>query len=124
MPTNAPEYQVPYYKEWYQRNKEVHKANASARRAAIAAQNRLELVLYLGKHPCVDCGETDIIVLQFDHVRGKKRGNISEMISGGFPWKTILSEIEKCEVRCANDHLRRTAKEQKFFKAKYNGILV
>lgn len=59
---------------------------------------------HLNKNPCIDCGNDDIRVLEFDHVRGKKKYNISRMISGGHSEKTLLEEIEKCEVRCANCH--------------------
>jgi len=31
---------------------------------------------YLSSGSCIDCGETDIAVLTFDHVRGKKRFGI------------------------------------------------
>jgi hypothetical protein len=63
---------------------------------------------YLTKHPCVDCTESDPIVLEFDHVRGVKRDNISVMAGAGLSWKTIQLEIAKCEVRCANCHRRQT----------------
>jgi len=52
-------------------------------------------------------GETDLIVLEFDHLRHK----VSD-ISGGLSrraWPSILAEIEKCEVVCANCHGRRPA---------------
>ncbi len=65
---------------------------------------------YLLEHPCVDCGEADPIVLEFDHVSGEKRGNIGDMIGSGRTWKRLLIEIEKCEVRCANCHRRVTAR--------------
>lgn len=65
---------------------------------------------YLLKHPCVDCGEADPIVLEFDHVRGEKRWNIADMVRSGRKWERVLEEIEKCEVRCANCHRRITAK--------------
>jgi hypothetical protein len=72
---------------------------------------RLSLLIqdYLGTHPCVDCGETDIVVLDFDH-QGDKTEGISAMITAGKPWPLILAEIERCEVVCSNDHRRRTAK--------------
>jgi hypothetical protein len=56
------------------------------------------------------------MVLEFDHVRGVKVRNISEMVRGKFSWRRILEEIEKCEVRCANCHRRKTARDFKWFK--------
>jgi hypothetical protein len=56
---------------------------------------------------CKDCGESNPIVLDFDHLKDKKY-NISRMIHDGFSWKAIKKEIEKCEVVCANCHRIRT----------------
>jgi hypothetical protein len=61
-------------------------------------------------HPCVDCGEPDIQVLDFDHVRGIKLSSIARMLSQRRPVASILDEMEKCEVRCANCHRRATAR--------------
>lgn len=61
---------------------------------------------YLSENPCVDCGETDIVVLEFDHLSDKEF-NISAKRACG--WTTLLKEIQKCEVRCANCHRRKTA---------------
>jgi hypothetical protein len=71
------------------------------------------------KHPCIDCGETDPVVLDFDHVRGIKRKAVALMIKD-FSWENIQLEIEKCEVRCANCHRRKTSKENNSFK--YRGL--
>lgn len=78
------------------------------RRAALGAY----VLDYLKVHPCVDCGETDPIVLDFDHVRGQKRYAVTYMISHQFGLRTVQEEIEKCEIRCANCHRRKTAREQ------------
>ena len=67
------------------------------------------IIEYLLKNPCVDCGENDIVVLEFDHVRGEKRGVISVIKRSSL--KSVKKEIEKCEVRCANCHRRKTAKQ-------------
>jgi|SRR5579859_3988807 len=113
MSTNVSDYQAPYYRRWYQENKEVQKRSASSRRKRVVRENKESIKEYLRVHPCIDCGESDIVVLHFDHVRGKKRGNVCAMVQNGCSWKTILKEIAKCEVRCANDHMRKTAREQK-----------
>lgn len=59
---------------------------------------------FLKTHPCVDCGESDYRVLEFDHIIGKKEFNISDGPNKFRAWKRIASEIEKCEIRCANCH--------------------
>ena len=95
-------------REHYQKNKEVTKARSKDR------SHRIKLVLmqfvydYLNSHPCVDCGEADPIVLEFDH-RGDKKFDISTKLYCGTSLETLKMEIEKCDVRCANCHRRRHA---------------
>lgn len=71
------------------------------------ARNVERLREYLAIHPCVDCGESDPIVLDFDHIRDKAC-DVSHLVYHGHPWERILEEIAKCQVRCANDHRRAT----------------
>jgi hypothetical protein len=59
---------------------------------------------YLDSHHCVDCGNSDKRVLDFDHVRGKKEFGISKAKVCGFNLELIKEEIKKCEVRCSNCH--------------------
>jgi hypothetical protein len=61
-------------------------------------------------HPCVDCGEADPIVLEFDHVRDTKVNGISDLVYRNANLAVIQAEIDKCEVRCANCHRRVTVK--------------
>ena len=70
---------------------------------------------YLKLHPCVDCGESDIRVLDFDHVRGHKRANVQRLVNSYYCWKTVEIEIQKCDVICANCHRRKTANEQNWY---------
>lgn len=70
---------------------------------------------YLEEHPCVDCNEKDIVVLTFDHRENKSR-NISDMIAWGSSFTQFINEIAKCEIRCANCHLRKTAIQQRWKK--------
>lgn len=97
----------------YQSNTGVYKKRA---REWTRNQRKIlsELVQsYLNLHPCVDCGETDVIVLEFDHVRGEKRLDVSRMVNSAVSVSTINTEISKCEVRCANCHRRKTYKQRK-----------
>src|ERR1051325_3920180 len=50
------------------------------------ARNKRLLYEYLLEHPCVDCGETDPVVLELDHVAGEKRDTISNFIRSGRSW--------------------------------------
>lgn len=108
--------QTEYGKSHYQDNKEEHKAAMIARRKRIAEENRLKLFEFYSTHPCVDCGHTNPLALECDHVRGEKRMAVSELVKGGYGWKTVLEEIAKCEVRCASCHRIRTGLVQGWYK--------
>jgi hypothetical protein len=73
------------------------------------------LVDFLRERPCVDCGETDPIVLEFDHLADKEF-SISAGLRGR-RWADVIREIDKCEVVCANCHRRRTARRGGFVRA-------
>ena len=75
------------------------------------------LLGYLKIHPCIDCGETHLATLDFDHVREKKKVNISVLIRRGQTLRVILKEVEKCDVRCSNCHRKRTYKANGWMKA-------
>lgn len=70
---------------------------------------------YLSAHPCVDCGETDIEILEFDHVKGEKKFRVGNIASRS--WPVVLREIDKCEVRCHKCHKRVTALRRAEVKA-------
>lgn len=70
------------------------------------------LVEYLEDKGCVDCGINEPVVLQFDHLpQFTKSFDIGRAITGSTrKWESILEEMAKCEIVCANCHARRTAK--------------
>jgi hypothetical protein len=81
------------------------------------ARNQTYVISYLLTHPCVDCGEADPVVLTFDHRDPKeKKQNVSLMIANGYALNTLIAEIKKCDVRCANCHRRKTAKQFGWWK--------
>ena len=78
-------------------------------------RNRQFIWNYYSAHPCVDCGEDDPVVLELDHVSGKKLAGVSQLVHNTRSLKVIEDEIAKCEVVCANCHRRRTAATQGWF---------
>ena len=100
-----------YYKKRIYYLKRVAERNSSSTKKL-----RLFLYQYLCSHSCVDCGIQDPVVLQFDHVRGKKRDSVANMASRRFSPNTVKAEIKKCEIRCANCHTKKTARERGYYK--------
>jgi len=102
---------------WYAANAEVHKARVYARNRRYRLQLYALLGEYLFEHPCVDCGETDIRCLEFDHRPEEvKFQEVSRMLGMSMSWERIMAEIEKCDVRCANCHRRRTGEHRGFWR--------
>ncbi len=84
------------------------------RRASNSAKNKRRrkvkkwLRSFLETSKCTDCRTTDVRVLEFDHVRGKKEMEISRLVNDGYSSKRLYREIAKCDVVCANCHRIRT----------------
>jgi hypothetical protein len=58
---------------------------------------------------CLICGNNDFRVLDFDHIDpSKKSFNIGKQASQGIAFKSIMKEIDKCQVLCANCHRIKT----------------
>lgn len=86
--------------------------NRKSSRKGSVYRNREYVDIYLKNHSCVDCGNSDIRVLEFDHVRGQKETNVSNIIRNGWKLERLISEIEKCEIRCCNCHRIVTIKRR------------
>ena len=98
-----------YGREHYARNREAYIVRnvAKMRERRRALKQRVWHILV--QQACVDCGERDPLVLDFDHVdAAKKRADIYSLVRSGYAWQTVAEEIAKCAVRCANCHRRRT----------------
>ncbi len=91
----------------YDKNREYYLLKARKRNLGVRSEVQEYVAKYLMLHPCVDCREKDILVLEFDH-KGNKFKDVSEMVSGYYSLDKVINEISKCEVRCANCHRRKT----------------
>lgn len=121
-------------KIWYPANREKHIENVTKNKSKRRFENYQRAVReYLSKG-CVDCGEKDIRILEFDHVSGERKRvgrygqeGVARLIHDGYSWEVIEREIGKCEVRCRNCHKKKTWKEfnyksgMKSFIDKYTG---
>ncbi len=106
-----------YKQEHYLANRQRYIDQARARKRVLVAERIEFLVAFLREHPCVDCGETDPVVLEFDHLRDKTFGVAAGLRDRA--WPSVLDEMAKCDVVCANCHRRRTARRGGFAHARW-----
>jgi hypothetical protein len=110
-----------YGREHYVANRQRYINQAIARKRARRRERAEFFLEYFAEHPCTDCGETDPVVLEFDHV-GAKNFDIGHGFER-FGWQRILDEIETCEVVCANCHRRRTCRRAGNWRAVLTGLM-
>lgn len=113
MPTLSPAKQASYSRAFYERNRAACIARAVMNTAKKRAAMREVVMTHLRANPCVDCGEPDPVVLDFDHRDPEtKLQGVGDMCHRAKETLvTLKAEMAKCDVRCANCHRRRTAKQ-------------
>lgn len=121
MPTTSPEVRRRNSRAYYERNKELVKAKAKASNDAFRKINREYIWQYLSENPCIDCGESDPVVLEFDHKGDvEKVGHVSRLARDR-TLDIVKAEIAKCDVRCANCHRRKTARQFGYYRHHIKG---
>lgn len=112
-----------YHQHWYRKSYK----HSDSRKRSISQQGekikraRYYVTNYLRTHPCVNCGDKRLPVLDFDHIIKTEKYNrytrISFLVKRGYSIHRIDEEIAKCQVLCANCHRMKTAKEQGWYKS-------
>ena len=100
-----------YRKNHYQLNKEKYINKAKLNKE----KYKKEFLIWLSSKECLDCGNSDIRVLEFDHLYNKSF-NISSMI-GQRKLDSFMDEIFKCDVVCANCHRIRTVERGEQYRS-------
>jgi hypothetical protein len=101
-----------------------HRRRTTARRGPPrflrpARQRNAEYVRsILDRASCVDCGETDSGVLDFDHV-GCKTNGVADLVMHEASLDRVQREIDECVIRCANCHRRRTSEAGQHFRSRH-----
>ena len=108
-----------YGKEHYLANRQRYIDQAAEAKRRLRLERTTFLLEYFATHPCIDCGEPDPVVLEFDHLRDKSFDIGQKLLHRN--WRAILDEIAKCEVVCANCHRRRTARRRGTLRAVLTG---
>ena len=100
-----------YRRQHYLDHRAEYIAREVARIKAYREGNRVLIREYLREHRCIDCGEADIVLLEFDHRDRASKSAYVTLLATHKPWKRVLVEIAKCDVRCVVCHRRRTARQ-------------
>lgn len=92
----------------YEANPADYKARAKARK-----RHMLEQVRAMKTERCEACRKKfHPVCMDFDHRDPQeKKGSVATMIRQGLAFSTILAEIAKCRLICANCHRVRTMKQ-------------
>jgi hypothetical protein len=110
MPYKDPEKQKEAQRRHYAANS--GKYIESSRRAR---DRKRELMKELKSGPCVDCGVSyPYYVMHFDHIGTDKVADVSKLLTLK-AWQTVLDEIAKCELVCANCHAERTHQRDSYY---------
>ena len=96
-------------REWYHRNREAEAEKQRVRKTSRAEKFK-EYINHLKESTaCQDCGNFyKAYVMDLDHRDPKQKSFSVSKHNGSKSWDTLLAEITKCDIVCANCHRERT----------------
>lgn len=101
----------------YYKNRQEERLKGNERNRLAYERNKKKAFAYLQSHPCVDCGETDPLVLEFDHRDPSTKVDVvSNLCKNYHNWNKVQQEIDKCDIRCANCHKKKTSLQLGYHK--------
>lgn len=104
-----------YSKKHYKANSNKYKERAALSNGTLRIRSRDWVRLYKKDKPCVDCGVSfHHAAMDFDHTGTDKKAGIAVLAARGASVVSLLSEIAKCDLVCANCHRIRTYKRRHF----------
>lgn len=111
-----------YHQKWFRelyKLSDKHQKHLEWQRTKIK-RAREWVQVYLRNHPCIKCGFTNPIALDFDHIDKSGGYNrytrVFALKNRGYSIARLEEEISKCQVLCANCHRIKTAEEQGWYK--------
>lgn len=99
----------------YKKNRSDYLKKQIVNNKKLVLRNKQFISNYLLTQKCVDCGNNDFRVLDFDHIDPKtKVFNISvTKVQNFISLEKLQAEISKCVIRCANCHRIRHFEEKR-----------
>lgn len=99
------------------RRSETQRAKRKERARKIEIHHWNRRFTYLNGKQCIDCGNSNPLVLEFDHKDPKQKiNNIGSMRNQSD--ETVKAEMDKCEIRCVNCHRKKTAAQRGYYRYK------
>lgn len=106
-----------YYASHYAKYGDLYRKRSQEYRSMLRTEFRDNMLDYLKDKNCIICGESDIRVLEFDHVNpSEKAFSISQSVRLGYRWPAVQAEIKKCRILCSNCHKKHTAGQANWYK--------
>lgn len=101
---NSKEYYTAYNRAYYHK----HKRKIRKQQQVWEAE-RARIVRSLKERPCMDCGiQYPHYVMDWDHRDPTQKVMGVSRMTTRVPLEALLTEIEKCDLVCANCHRERT----------------
>lgn len=96
-----------YHREYARKRRREGRDLLERERTRIVSQRNYAIIRELKARPCTDCGQTfPNCAMEFDHVRGEKLFSLHS--AGPRTVESLMAEIAKCDLVCANCHRIRT----------------
>lgn len=110
---------IQSHADHYELKKTEYQFRAKSGQAKRREAFRQFMMQYLTGKNCVDCGESNPIVLEFDHLDpSQKSFTIAHAVRLNKSLDDVKKEISLCELVCSNCHKIRTARQFGWYKVK------